>query len=178
MPRSVIVKGVNDGANPDDLDEFNAFFDDRRLLPANQVRRIGSHRRRLAHRPVERSDYAIGVALFVLSLAGIAAMRATSVEVQHEISGSPWFGAAQLGALASVAVASAVRPFAGRPMQWTTVIVGPWVATILIEGLVLFDPYRGAWLGAVYLVALTGVAATCWVSGIVAAHLQQRHRMP
>lgn len=164
---------MNGSPDSDDLDEFDAFFDDRRLL---RLPAVWLHRKRLAHRPVERSDLAIGVALFGLSLAALVAMRATSLEGQNEIAGSLWFGPAQLGAIASVAIASAVRPFAGRSLLWTTFVIGPWVVMMLIEGYVLFDPLRGAWLGTVYVVLLTGVAAACWVSGAVAAHLPRLHR--
>lgn len=168
-----MVSGMNAHPGPGD-DEFDSFFDDRRIFATMRPPGMSSDRLPLPARRAEASDLAIGVVLAVLSAAALVVMRSTSGEIQNEIAGSRWFGPALFGAIAAVALASVWRPYAGRAWQWTVVVVGPWMVMILVEGWVLFDPHRGAWLGAVYLAPLTASAAACWLSGSVAAHLRQR----
>ena len=155
-------------------DEFDSFFDDRRIFATSRTREASSRRLQLPARRAEPSDLAIGVVLAGLSAAALVIMRSTSPAIQHEIAGSRWFGPAQLGAIAAVTLASVLRPYGGRVMQWTVLVVAPWMAMILIEGWVLFDPYRSAWLGAMSLVPLAACAAACWIAGSVAAHWRQR----
>lgn len=157
------------GPQTDD-EQFAEFFDDRRLFGSG--RRLP--RLRLPTHPVERRDWIVAVSLLVVSVIAAAVMRVTSDGLQDEISESPVFPWTWILGPLLCGIASAVRPFAGRPLWWAVSLLGPWLAVVAVEGLVLFDPWRGASFWGLYAVAIVVQGVVCWTVGGVAALVANR----